>query len=97
MSTEQSSGGKDPWGRFATFGLALVAIFVSQFVAVAIFSYNGQLNFGYLADQHGMPDVDVVAAGVEESVRELLDAAKSRLTTHTPAKRLPGTRKSISA
>jgi len=72
-------------------------LYDGQFVAVAIFSYNGQLNFGYLADGHGMPDVDVVAAGVEDSVRELLDASMSRVTTRTSAKRLAGTRKGVSA
>jgi diacylglycerol O-acyltransferase / wax synthase len=59
-------------------------LYDGQFVAVAIFSYNGQLNFGYLADRHGMPDVDVVAAGVEESVRELLEAATSADAAERP-------------
>ncbi|HXA27305.1 MAG TPA: wax ester/triacylglycerol synthase family O-acyltransferase [Candidatus Angelobacter sp.] len=49
-------------------------LYAGQYVAIAIFSYNGQLNFGYLADAKGMGDVDVLAVGVEESVRELLDA-----------------------
>jgi diacylglycerol O-acyltransferase len=51
-------------------------LYAGQYVAIAIFSYNGQLNFGYLADAKGLGDVDVLAAGVEESVRELLEAAQ---------------------
>jgi WS/DGAT/MGAT family acyltransferase len=51
-------------------------LYDGQYVAVAIFSYNGQLNFGYLADRHGMPDVDILAAGVAESVAEMLAAAR---------------------
>jgi WS/DGAT/MGAT family acyltransferase len=50
-------------------------LYAGQYVAIAIFSYNGQLNFGYLADAKGMDDVDILAAGVEESVRELVAAA----------------------
>ena len=50
-------------------------LYAGQYVAVAIFSYNGQLNFGYLADRQGMPDVDVLARGVEDAVAELVAAA----------------------
>src|SRR5258708_17460151 len=50
-------------------------LYAGQFVAIAIFSYNGQLNFGYLAANHGMPDVDILAAGAEGSLRELVEAA----------------------
>ena len=49
-------------------------LYAGQYVAVAIFSYNGQLNFGYLADRMGMPDVELLAAGVEASVAEMLAA-----------------------
>lgn len=52
-------------------------LYAGQRVAIAIFSYDGQLNFGYLADRHGMSDVEVLAAGVEESVRELVAAVGS--------------------
>ena len=50
-------------------------LYHGQHVAVAIFSYNGQLNFGYLADRQGMPDVDVLAKGVEDAIAELVAAA----------------------
>jgi WS/DGAT/MGAT family acyltransferase len=77
-------------------------LYAGQYVAIAIFSYNGQLNFGYLADRHGMDDVQMLADGVEEAVRELLQgvgetgrpepkaAPKAKTAARkTPAKRQP--------
>jgi diacylglycerol O-acyltransferase len=52
-------------------------LYQGQQVAVAIFSYLGNLNFGFLADAHGMPDVDVLARCVEESFAELEAATGS--------------------
>jgi diacylglycerol O-acyltransferase / wax synthase len=49
-------------------------LYAGQYVAIAIFSYNGQLNFGYLADERGMADVEVLARGVEDSVAELMSS-----------------------
>ena len=45
-------------------------------LAVAIMSYNGRLNFGLLADYDALPDIGVIAAGIEESRDELLRAAR---------------------
>jgi WS/DGAT/MGAT family acyltransferase len=53
-------------------------LYEGQYVAIAIFSYMGWLNFGYLSDAHGLPDVDVLAKGVEKSFKELVRAAKKR-------------------
>jgi WS/DGAT/MGAT family acyltransferase len=65
-------------------------LYAGQFVAIAIFSYNGQLNFGYLADKHAMSDVDVLAAGIEESLRELVEATRTPAETRAmPAKKSP--------
>lgn len=44
-------------------------------LAVAIMSYNGRIGFGLLADYDSMGDVEVIAAGVEESLDELDRAA----------------------
>jgi WS/DGAT/MGAT family acyltransferase len=41
-------------------------------VAVAIFSYDGQVNFGITGDYDGAPDIDILASGIEESMAELL-------------------------
>jgi hypothetical protein len=40
---------------------------------VAIMSYNGGVNFGLLADYDAIPDIDVIAEGIEASIAELLD------------------------
>jgi WS/DGAT/MGAT family acyltransferase len=48
-------------------------------LAVAIMSYNGQLNFGFLADYEAMEDVDMIADGITESLGELLEAAKAAM------------------
>ena len=40
---------------------------------VAIFSYDGQLTFGVTADYDRVPDVEVLADGIERGVAELVD------------------------
>jgi len=44
-------------------------------VFFAIMSYNGKLDISMLADRDAMPDVDMLAAALEDALRELLDAA----------------------
>jgi diacylglycerol O-acyltransferase / wax synthase len=44
-------------------------------LAVAIMSYNGRVCFGLLADYDSMEDVEIIAAGIDESLAELEDAA----------------------
>jgi diacylglycerol O-acyltransferase len=64
-------------------GARLVEVFPIAFLydgqqlAVAIFSYCGTLNFGYLVDAQGVSDLDVFAECVEEGLRELLEAARA--------------------
>jgi diacylglycerol O-acyltransferase / wax synthase len=45
-------------------------------LAIAIMSYNGGIDYGLLADYDALPDVDVIAEGIEESLNELLMAAR---------------------
>jgi WS/DGAT/MGAT family acyltransferase len=45
-------------------------------VAIAIMSYNGRLDFGLLADYDAMPDLDDLALFLEDSLVELLEAAR---------------------
>ncbi len=47
-------------------------------LAIAIMSYNGDLNFGLLGDYDALPDLDVIADGLETSLEELLVLAKRR-------------------
>jgi diacylglycerol O-acyltransferase / wax synthase len=44
-------------------------------LAVAIMSYNGRVCFGLLADYDSMEDVETIAAGIDESLLELEQAA----------------------
>jgi diacylglycerol O-acyltransferase len=43
-------------------------------LAVAIMSYNGGLDYGLLADYDALPDIEVIAEGIDAALRELLDA-----------------------
>ena len=47
-------------------------------LAVAIMSYNGRMDFGLLGDYDAMPDLDALAGMVEESLAELVAAARER-------------------
>ncbi|MEA2169529.1 MAG: diacylglycerol O-acyltransferase / wax synthase, partial [Solirubrobacteraceae bacterium] len=44
-------------------------------LAIAIMSYDGSMDFGLLGDYDAMPDLDVVAEGIEGSLAELLRVA----------------------
>ena len=46
-------------------------------LAVAIMSYNGGIGFGLLADYDSMEDVEMIAAGLTESLDELRAAAEA--------------------
>ncbi|MFI0357571.1 wax ester/triacylglycerol synthase family O-acyltransferase [Actinomadura sp. 9N407] len=43
---------------------------------VAVFSYEGRLTFGLTGDFDGMPDLDVLAAGIRAGFDELVERAK---------------------
>jgi len=44
-------------------------------LAIAIMSYDGALNYGLLADLDALPDLDLLADGIDASAQELLRAA----------------------
>jgi diacylglycerol O-acyltransferase len=59
-----------------------------QAVCIAIMSYNGKLNFGLLGDFDAMPDLEVIAGGINSSLDELRVAAGLRKTkTRAPRRR----------
>jgi WS/DGAT/MGAT family acyltransferase len=62
-------------------------------LAVAIMSYNGKVDFGLLADYDALPDVDAFATHLEESLAELLAAAREagRETAHSHGSKKDGT------
>jgi len=45
-------------------------------VGVAIFSYDGQVNFGVTGDYDSAPDIDVLSRGIEDGMDELLAVAE---------------------
>jgi WS/DGAT/MGAT family acyltransferase len=50
-------------------------------LAIAIMSYNGGIDYGLLGDYDALPDIDVLADGIEASLDELLDAARGKTST----------------
>jgi diacylglycerol O-acyltransferase len=54
-------------------------------LAIAIMSYNGNVDFGLLGDYDAMPDIDFVADALEEALAELLDAARAGAPEAVPA------------
>jgi diacylglycerol O-acyltransferase len=47
-------------------------------LAVAIMSYDGGMNFGLLGDYDALPDLDVVAEGIEGALAELVAIARKQ-------------------
>jgi WS/DGAT/MGAT family acyltransferase len=57
-------------------------------LAIAIMSYNGGIDFGLLGDYDALPDIDVIADGIANSLADLLEVAregKSAATGSEPA------------
>lgn len=53
----------------------LVPLAADHAVGLAVLSYDGKVFFGFNADRDTMPDLDVLADGIEESFAELREAA----------------------
>ncbi len=62
-------------------------------LAIAIMSYDGGMNFGLLGDYDAMPDLDVLAEGIEGALGELQAAAKraGRVEARKSKRRAPAT------
>jgi diacylglycerol O-acyltransferase len=54
-------------------------------LAVAIMSYNGYVDIGLMGDYDAMDDLDLFGGDIEESVAELLEAARSGAASAAPA------------
>ena len=78
-------------------GRELVDLFPIAFLpknhglAIAIMSYNGAIDFGLLGDYDAMGDLDVFGDYLEESLAELLKAARKQ---NASAARANGSKKS---
>jgi WS/DGAT/MGAT family acyltransferase len=53
-------------------------------LAIAIMSYNGRMNFGLLGDYDALPDIGVIAEGIQESLAELLTLARAQEAEPAP-------------
>ena len=67
----------------------VVPLAEGQAVSVGLTSYNGGVYYGLNADRDAMPDVDVLAALIEESLAELL-AASDTMAAHRENGSAPG-------
>lgn len=68
-------------------GYPHVPLFENQGLAVALFSYNGRLHWGFSADWDLVPDLDVFVAAVERSFAALHAAATGGTRRPAVAKR----------
>ena len=59
-------------------------LYDGQQVAIAIFSYCGYLNFGYIGDKKGMADMELLADCVDKGLRELVAAAHRKAAPPQP-------------
>ncbi|MBV8943152.1 MAG: wax ester/triacylglycerol synthase family O-acyltransferase [Solirubrobacterales bacterium] len=68
-----------------------------QALAVAIMSYNGGLEFGLLADYDAVADLELIEAGIIDSLAELLAAARGTSPARSQAHRKDASRGRVPA
>ncbi|HWA65048.1 MAG TPA: WS/DGAT domain-containing protein, partial [Mycobacteriales bacterium] len=54
----------------------VVPLTKGQTVSIGLMSYNGGVYYGMNCDRDAMPDIDVLASCIEESLSELVETAK---------------------
>ncbi len=62
-------------GRRMLESFPYIPLFASVRIAVAIFSYDGALSFGVSGDYDTAPDIDVLCAGIEHGLAQLVELA----------------------
>jgi len=65
-------------GRKLVEVIPYVPIATSLRTGVAVFTYCGQMTFGLTGDYASTPDLDVLASGIEQGIRELAKAVQKR-------------------
>ncbi len=70
-------------GREMTSVFPIAFLPANHALAIAIMSYNGQMNFGLLGDYDAMPDLDDFGQAIEASLAELVSLASR--ASHGPA------------
>jgi hypothetical protein len=66
-------------GRRLLESFPYIPLFAHVRLAVAIFSYDGALNFGVSGDYDTAPDIDVLCRGIERGLAELVGVAEGAL------------------
>jgi WS/DGAT/MGAT family acyltransferase len=61
----------------------LVPLAAEHAIGIAIFSYDGRVFFCVNADRESVPDVDLLADGIEESIAELRELVAQRILSAT--------------
>ena len=74
--------------------MPIAFLYEGMYLATAIFSYMGRINFGYIADRHAFPDPDKLGECMEESFAELLEVARASTSAALPK---PAARKTASS
>jgi diacylglycerol O-acyltransferase / wax synthase len=72
-------------GRRLVESFPYIPLFAHVRLAVAIFSYNGSLSFGVSGDYDTAADIDVLSAGIERGLAQLLEAAAAAGAARAPA------------
>jgi diacylglycerol O-acyltransferase len=72
----------------------MVPLAANQALGIAIMSYDGQLNFGLNADYDALPDIELLASHLSDSIAELRQAAAAVTPAPipAPARHRPGRR-----
>ena len=55
----------------------IVPLAAAHAVGIAIFSYNGLVTFGVIADSGSTPDIGVLTLGIEEGIEQLLALSRT--------------------
>jgi len=66
-------------GRRLVEMIPYVPIATTVRVGVSIFTYEGAVTFGITADYDSTPDIDVLVTGIEQSMGELVEAARRQV------------------
>ena len=75
----------------------LVPLAAEHALGIAVFSYDGRVFFGLNADRDSVPDLDVVAGGIEHALHELLEVAHGNGASGGTAATDPQTRVSTAS
>ena len=67
----------DPQGKAVSGALSRLGVtdFSAVRIGIAIFSYQGEFNFGVTGDYDSAPDIDVLCRGIENGMQSLLEAS----------------------